>query len=180
MRSSLVVVVALVSACTDPCEQEPAYGGDGNDEVWRALVDGKDDATESEDGATITAPEAGDTFAPNDAPIEIAWDSPLELASVLPTPLFRARERTLFDLIVPRAHAHLPPVTSDAYLVEIEVPGRACPLQIVTTDEKHELDDESWSVLRGELSMQIFSAYLESGRITEGPYKSPAVKFSVK
>lgn len=193
MRVPVVTALfALVlSGCPaeDPCAaEEPSYGGLGNDEVWLTLKDAKTRAAHDGDFPTVTSPAADATVPSANAPT-FTWESPLKIAVGLERgaqPLYRAR-RSLFDdvreLVIPSAHAHLPPVSSDVYLVDVLVPGRECPVSIVTTELSHVLDAESWDVLKnaaGEpLTLQLTSAYLSSGRVTEGPFKADDVTFTV-
>lgn len=208
--SCCVALGFLISACddvADPCRPqaessdeeasasagEPAYGGEGNDEVWTALYDAKERAETGGDAATIVKPTAGEVYPSSTAPV-LTWESPLKLAlgPVAPAPLRRvvpasALERALgyaSAVIIPFARAHEAPVSSDAYLVEITVPERQCPVSIVTTELSHTLDEDTWSALREaagkDLSLRITSAYLASGRVTEGPYRSADVPFQVE
>lgn len=198
-RVSVVVplaVVALCAACPpeDPCAaDEPSYGGDGNDEVWLTLKERKADATTGADAPTITKP-ADAAALPKVAVPTFEWESPLKIAlgPHAPSPLFKPRAPSLLqraftalgEVAVPKAHAHLAPVSSDVYLVDILVPGRACPVSIVTTELAHPLDADSWAILQesagAELTMQLTSAYLSTGNVTEGPFKAADVTFTIE
>lgn len=185
------------AACTpgESCADEPAYGGLGNDEVWLTLSDARARAEQGEDAATVVAPAANDVFLADDGAPTFQWTSPLKLAAAAggPMPLLRRPQprgalAAILDaaarVVVPEANAHLPPVSSDAYLVDIGVPGRACPVSIVTTELRHTLDDTTWGALQEakgqDLSITITSGYLDTGRLTEGPYRSAAVTFRVE
>jgi hypothetical protein len=194
----LVAAAALlVGGCPGPadeCTEEPAYGGLGNDEVWLTLRDAKDSAQSADDSPTVTSPENGAAFsAAGEAPT-ISWESPLKLA-LAPSPgssgarrLHRRRAPSLRDALsatlIPAARAHLPPVSSDAYLVDIVIPGVTCPVSIVTTELSHPLDEGTWKALKDakgeDLTLGITSAYLAEGRISEGPFKSKSVSFRVE
>ena len=189
----LPLVVLAVAACSDgdPClqpENEPAYGGSGNDEVWLTLTDARSRATAGGDAATITSPLQGATL-PSAAPATFTWESPLKVAfgPVLPTSVFRRHPPSVFDRLsgafIPKAHAHLPPVTSDAYLVDFIIAGRECPVSVVTTELSHTLDEETWSKLTaadGTIEMNVTSAYLASGRVTEGPFAASSIEFKIE
>lgn len=202
MRASsltLAVLAAIALSATgcppaDPCAaDEPSYGGEGNDEVWLTLKDRKGDATTDGDAPTITAPVAAATLPKANAPT-LEWESPLKIAlgPHMPQPLFKPHapallERaftSLADIAVPKAHAHEAPVSSDVYLVDILVPGRECPVSIVTTELSHAVDADSWAILQesagAELTMQLTGAYLASGNITEGPFRAADVTFTVE
>lgn len=194
MRAAVVTAVAVSLAglvgcpAADPCAaEEPAYGGLGNDEVWLTLKDAKASATHAGDFPTVTAPAADARLPAASAPT-VAWESPLKLAlGAPPQPLQRVRRSLLDDvseLVIPGAHAHEVPVSSDAYLAEIFVPGRGCPVSIVTTELSHVLDADSWAVLvdaAGQaLTLQLTSAYLANGRVGEGPFRADDVAFTVE
>ena len=191
------LAVLLLAGCpADPCSLEPAYGGDATDEVWSTLNDATNDAEEGGDAATLESPSDGDTLdAAGDAPT-FSWSSPLKLAALgqdagprgapADPRVFRPR-RSVVDalsaVLIPRAMAHLPPVTSDAYLLNIEVPGKECPVQAVTTGLEATLDTAGWDLLKsvgGSVTARVVSAYLESGRITEGPFVSAPVALKVE
>jgi hypothetical protein len=76
---------------------------------------------------------------------------------------------------VPTAEAHLPPYTGDIYLVQVTVPGRECPVQVLTSELSWQIDEASWAIMAGAggqaLSVQITSAYLQENRLKEGPYR---------
>lgn len=209
---ALAVTLAGCPGPADPClpvalsdedeataAGEPAaYGGEGNDEVWLTLYDARDRAGTGADAPVVVKPAAGDAFAATGAPPVLEWESALKIAlgpwqrSARPKAPLRGAPRPLLErvlaaasrAVLPPAHAHLPPVTSDAYLVEVTVPGRQCPVSIVTTELTHTLDDESWGVLKAaageELTLRVTSAYLANGRVTEGPFRSPDVSFRVE
>jgi hypothetical protein len=81
----------------------------------------------------------------------------------------------LGNLLVPTAEAHLAPFTGDLYWVQVQVPGRQCPLEVLTSDLEWQLDEGTWTTLRDaagkDLTVQVTSAYLVQNRITEGPYQ---------
>jgi hypothetical protein len=194
-RSTAVIVLSLgIASCTptDPCAvDEPSYGGLGNDEVWLVLKDAKAKARHEGDFPSVTSPTDNETLPAGDPPT-FSWSSPLKIAAALPAqPLLHPRRSFIVDvisgagtLVIPSARAHLPPVSSDAYLLEVLVPARACPVSIATTELSHVLDAESWATLEeaaGQpLTLQLTSAYLASGRITEGPFAADNVTFKVE
>lgn len=194
--TALGAVAALAGGCpSDPCaSEEPAYGGLGNDEVWLTLRERKADAAAGDDAPTIVAPAASAVLPAAEVPT-FEWQSPLKIALAphAPTPLFRRHAPSLLQravagashALIPVARAHLAPVSSDVYLVDLLVPGRACPVSIVTSELSHELDSGTWSLLReggagSEITMQLTSAYLSSGNITEGPYQAADVAFTIE
>lgn len=187
----------LASACETDCNAvEPAYGGEGNDEAWRVLLDGRARAEESSD-VEITSPGADEALA-KDEPATIAWTTTLQVAALSPslspslppslsTPRSRRPVPGLFDklssLVFPVAHAHLPPITSDVYFLEIDVPGRTCPVAAVTTGASFAFSADDWAevaVEPGERTLRLLGAFLTENRITEGPFQASPVTFTIE
>lgn len=184
-------LLALAPACdndepeADECG-EPLYGGDATDEAWRSLVDAKDKATASAEAVTLESPTEGQAYIGTDAPPTWRWTSPIAsltpgAAPLTPSPQVRPRDEGrsvlawLGNLILPSAEAHLPPFTGDIYWVQVTVPGRTCPVEMLTSNLEWQLDAATWDTLRGaigqDLSIQVTSAYLVENRLREGPYK---------
>lgn len=170
-------------------DEDVVYGGLGNDEVWLTLYDAKDRAQTGGDAATVVVPSAGQVL-PGDTLPTFEWESPLRLTlgPQRPEPLWAPRPGSPLDALtrwlIPSALAHLPPVTSDAYLLEIGIPGRTCPRSIVTTGLVHTLDEATWSDVKSaagqDLTLTVWSAYLTTGVITEGPFVTEPVSFRVE
>ena len=196
MRTPVAALLALASLAlqgcpaADPCAaEEPGYGVQGNDEVWLALKDAKANATHDGDFPTVTSPADGAALPSASVPT-FTWESPLKIALAPSSgPLFRRdRVQQIVDgigaFVIPSARAHLLPVSSDAYLLDVVVPGRQCPVSIVSTELSHALDADAWSILKeaaGQtLTIQLTSAYLANGRITEGPFKADDVTFTLE
>ena len=160
-------------------DEDVSYGGLGNDEVWLALYDAKARAETGGDAATPVVPSEGQVL-PADTLPTFEWQSPLRLTfgPERPEPLWGPKARSPLDALtgwlLPSAWAHLPPVTSDAYLLEIGIPGRTCPRTVVTTGLLHTLDTATFDLMKEasgeELTLTIWSAYLTTGVITEGPF----------
>lgn len=183
--SSLVALLSLTTtACGDDKEPEskcgePLYGGDATDEAWRALVDAKGQPSDSTEAAQLALPAQGTTYSVNDAPPKWTWAS--SLASALPRPVpvspfdtARSMLARVGEWVLPTAHAHLPPFTGDIHWVRVTVPGRECPVEMLTSNLEWQLDAATWDTLKAsagqDLSVQVVSAYLLQNRITEGPY----------
>ena len=195
---SLVVAVAALVAgiaalafagcpAADPCAADVLYTGGGTDEVYATMLDAKSRATSDPQGPAITAPTA-DEKLPAATPASFTWTSPIHVASLFPRVAPHVRHTpSLFDrltsVVIPSAYAHEPPVSSDVYLVEIAVPGAQCPVTVVTTDLDVTLDAAHWQELTAaagkDLTLSITSAYLQVGRVQEGPYKADPVTFQV-
>jgi hypothetical protein len=118
------------------------------------MLDNLSRATVSAESPAFTAPAEGPIMNSGDGPPLIAWSSPLA------------------------AKPHLPPVTGDVYFVEIAVPGRRCPVNLITTNLSWQLDATTWAELTAggakTLSVTLTSAYLETGLITDGPFRPDA------
>jgi hypothetical protein len=183
---SLTCVAALslaTSACDSSSEcAEPLYIGKASDEAWRALVDVKQRPANSSMAVHLVSPTEGELYASDAAPPRWEWTSPLRASLDRPRPgALAASPRSsrsftawLGELLVPTAHAHLPPFTGDIYWVEVSTPGSKCPVaQVLTPDLSWQLDANTWAELgkRGQsFSLQVTSAYLQENRVTEGPY----------
>lgn len=173
----------------DAQDEDVSYGGLGNDEVWLALYDAKGRAETGGDAATVLVPSEGQIL-PADTLPTFEWQSPLRLTlgPERPETLWGPKARSPLDALtgwlLPSAWAHLPPVTSDAYLLEIGIPGRTCPRSIVTTGVLHTLDTATFELMKEasgeELTLTIWSAYLTTGVITEGPFVTDPVSFRVE
>ncbi len=187
-----VVVVGGASACVDEGDcnaSEPEFAGAATDEVWRVMLDARASADETTD-VEILVPAAGDEVKKGDDPPAFTWDS--ALVASLELPRFndaqgrKKRQRGLFDelssVVFPTALAHQPPITSDVYFLEIDVPGRTCPVAAVTTLESMIFATDDWDEVTkepGERTLNILSAFLTENRVTEGPYTAKPVAFSV-
>jgi hypothetical protein len=182
------VLLLLTSACgkdeeTPKCG-EPLYGGSATDEAWMTMVDAQGKPMDSSRAVTVMTPAEGEAIAASAMPPRISWTSPLRaslerdtsgrLARAFPRPS-RGPLAWLGELLVPTAEAHLPPYTGDIYLVQLTVPGRECPLEVLTSELSWQMDAASWNTVAGangqDLSLQITSAYLQENRLKEGPYR---------
>ena len=192
MVGGLVVSVGALSGGCDPdCNTlEPAYGGSASDEGWRVIVDARGLAVEGGDASSPVFPAAGTEIRRNDGPQALRWESPLQSAALLPPPApfmrNRRSEAGLFDMVsqmvFPSAHAHLPPITSDVHFVEIDIPGRACPVSALTSEQSFLFDEATWDEVidnPGERTLRILSAFLTENRITEGPFLAAPIAFNV-
>jgi hypothetical protein len=180
-------LLLLGSACgkdEGPECGEPLYGGSATDEAWMTMVDAQKKAADSSKAVTVTAPAEGEVHPANTPPPRISWTSPLSASLERNTPgrLALASPRSsrgplawIGELLIPTAHAHLPPFTGDIYLVQVTVPGRECPVQVLTSELSWQIDEASWATMAEAkaqaLSVQITSAYLQDNRLKEGPYR---------
>jgi hypothetical protein len=187
LSTACVAALALsLSACADDSEcGEPLYAGKATDEAWRAMVDARTKAADASRAVTLLSPTEGEVYTANAAPPRWEWTSPLRasLQRSAPGALALAAPRSsrsftawLGELLVPTAHAHLPPYTGDLYWVEVSTPGGKCPVaQVLTSELSWQLDATSWAELGKnadkQLTVQVTSAYLQENRVTEGPYQ---------
>jgi len=192
-RNALIVVMCVclgsLAGCPDdkPDDEdacgEPTYAGAATDEAWRVVLDAYDRAeVGAADAVTITSPAPGEVFDKSaDAP-QFTWTSPLDDDSAQrATPRVPALSLMdlAFDIGIGEAHAHLPPISGDIYYVELAIPGRACPLTVLTTNLRYTLDADQWALVKaasGPITMTITSAYLSENRITSdgGPFRPAA------
>jgi hypothetical protein len=200
MRRSFFVLAVVIEAsfgagCTEDCTTvEPEYAGEATDEVWSVLVGARADATTGNDAATITAP-AANAVVDAATPLTITWDSPLRVAALTTPPRLPQFPRahaprtstwaqTFSNLVLPAAHAHLAPVTSDVYFVEVDVPGRTCPVGVLTTELSATFSDEAWASIvdgdSGARTIRLLSAFVTENRITEGPFSAASVAFTAE
>src|SRR5437868_9741592 len=173
-------LLLLGSACGKEEEQscgEPLYSGSTTDEAWMTMVDAQKKAADSSKAVTVTSPGEGEVHSSNVPPLRISWTSPLRASLERDTPsrLALASPRRsrgplawLGELLVPTAEAHLPPFTGDIYLLQVTVPGRECPIQVLTSELSWLVDEDSWNIMADAkeqpLSIQITSAYLQDNR----------------
>jgi hypothetical protein len=189
-----LIVAGLSAACGgEDCNTiEPAYVGDASDEAWRVLLDARLDAQTSGDVPVFTSPASGSAL-PADASPTFTWESPLRLAAAsLPTVaparraprgLLEAPFQALSGLFIPAARAHLPPVTGDIYFLEVDVPGRTCPVAGLTTaDLSFTFATSDWEAIAaggGARTARLMSAFLVDNRVTEGPFLAAPLTFSI-
>jgi hypothetical protein len=173
-RASLLrAVLALgLSACSGPAAPDDViYTYGATDEAWLTI----DDAAPIVDDAraprlltpSMPLPRAG-------GPPVFTWDG-----GSVGTASARAPDRaapTTFDRVVrelfPVARAHLPPVTGPMYRLVIQPPGGAPPVRVLSGQPQFAPSGEMWGRMNradGFLSIELVGAYLETGRITEGP-----------
>jgi hypothetical protein len=187
MKTLSLTCVAALSLATSACDSssecgEPLYVGKASDEAWRALVDVKQRPANSSMAVTLVSPTEGELYATDAAPPRWEWTSPLSASLDRARPgALAASPRSsrsftawLGELLLPTAHAHLPPFTGDIYWVEVSTPGSKCPVaQVLTPDLSWQLDANTWAELGKSgpsFSIQVTSAYLQENRVTEGPY----------
>lgn len=194
--STAVVVVAVGSAsgCEQDCNTvQPAYTGIATDEAWIAMLDRRDAAASAGDVPIFSAPAVDAALTKAISPT-FTWTSPLKIAGARTAP---SSTRTavapprrqgpglidgLFELVVPKAWAHLEPITSDMYLLEIDVPGRACPVAGATTELSFTFASSDWEAIvegGGARTARLMSAYLASNIVTEGPFLAAPLTFTV-
>lgn len=185
--STCATALLLSTGCDNTGTEcgEPLYGGRATDEAWRTMVDAQKRPLDTSRAVTLLSPTADETYAADAAPPRWSWTSPLRASWERPSSsgmLAQAHRRTppgvlawLGELLIPTAEAHLPPYTGDIYFVQVAVPGRQCPVELLTSELEWQLDAETWKTL-GEaagqdLTLQVTSAYLKDNQVTEGPFR---------
>ena len=182
--SALLLFTAACGKEEEPKCGEPLFSGAATDEAWMTMVDAQKKSADASKAVTVTVPHPGRVLHRGRGSPRISWTSPLRASLVRDTPgrLAQASPRRsrgplawLGELLVPTAEAHLPPYTGDIYWVQVTVPGRECPVEVLTSELSWQVDATSWSTMAGangqELSLQITSAYLQENRLKEGPYR---------
>jgi hypothetical protein len=182
--SSLLLLTAGCGGEEESKCGEPLYGGSATDEAWMTIVDARSKSTDSSRAVTLVSPTEGETFAAGVAAPRFSWTSPLRASLEQNTPSRYATARPprsrgvlswVAELLVPTAEAHLPPYTGDIYFVEVTVPGRECPVQLLTSELAWQVDSASWQTMNEaagqDLRIQVTSAYLQDNRLKEGPYR---------
>ena len=187
LRLTCVAALALAtSACQPPqtataCP-EPLYGGKATDEAWLGMVDARARPLDTSGSVLLVSPAEGQTYAANAPPPTWTWAIPEAsrlapaIPAAAPAPRGRSALAWLGELLLPSAHAHLPPYTGELYWVEVSTPGAQCPVaQMLTSELSWPLDTASWAKLgehAGEsLQVQVTRAYLVQNAVTEGPYR---------
>jgi len=188
---AVAVVIAGSTGCEQDCTTlEPAYAGAASDEAWRVMLDARADATSGDDAATFAVPTA-DAPLPANTEATFSWTSPLKVADARPIDprLLQPRRRhpSFFEgvaaMAIPSAHAHLPPITSDIYLLEVDVPGRTCPVSALTTELAFTFPSSDWEIIVAAASpptARLMSAFLTENRVTEGAFLTAPVTFTVE
>jgi hypothetical protein len=184
----LAALVLATSACDSDAPEcaEPLYAGNATDDAWLVLVDAKKKPLDSSRAVTLLAPSEGEVYPAGAPPPAWEWTSPLRASLQRPGQGALAREAAprpsrsfstwLGELLLPTAHAHLPPYTGELYWVEISAPDSKCPVaQVLTSKLSWQFDANTWAGLGKhadkDLTVQVTSAYLVQNRVTEGPYQ---------
>jgi hypothetical protein len=191
VRHLSTACMAALALATSACDMgttdcgEPLYAGKPTDEAWRALVDVKQRPLDSSRAVNLVSPSAGEVYPAGATPPTWEWASPLRTSlqrpgqgalalQAAPRPS-RSFTAWLGELLVPTAHAHLPPYTGDLYWVEISAGGECPVAQVVTSELSWQLDATTWAELGKhagkDLTVQVMSAYLMQNRVTEGPFR---------
>ncbi|WP_257452016.1 hypothetical protein [Archangium lipolyticum] len=179
--TACITALALTLSACDPETSEsecgePLYAGKATDEAWRAMVDARKKPRDSSRAVTLHSPTEGEVYSADATPPVWQWSS-LSASLFRPQPPRAPRSLAswLGELLVPSAHAHLPPYTGDLYWVEVSTPGGKCPVvQVLTSEVSWQLDANSWAELGKnagkDLTVQVTSAHLLQNTVTEGPY----------
>lgn len=174
-----LAAAAFVAACSGDEEtmsyEAPAdviYESSGTHEVWDRIAEAPIVGTEAM-GPQLVAP-VGALSRVGDAPT-FEWTE--SEASRLPSHRSqRSRLARLWgDLVHPVAHAHNP-VTGDMYRLVFSAPGVETPVRVITGATEYTPSSDAWTRMQaatGPISLELVYAYLETGLITDGPYRGP-------
>jgi hypothetical protein len=185
MRSTLARVLGwtlVFVACATPAEPAaPAdviYEAGATDEAWLTIGDATPMMNDSPapqltapTGAiSRTAPAPTFTWTPGIVGSSMSTDAGVTIGALEPraTPFARVM-RELF----PVAHAHDPPVTGSMFRLVFDLGAGVTPLRVLTGATSYSPDVAAWArVLAGPstVPLTITSAYLNTGRIEQGPY----------
>jgi hypothetical protein len=175
MKPLFFALALGVTACSGGSScPEPFYDGKGTDEAWRTMQDGQARATKNDAKAvTVFFPAAGEKISSATAPT-FTWSTPLTASNLRLPPRSPSILSRAGELLYSTAWAHLPPVTGPVHLLRMTVPGRACAIELVTTRVEWIPNAEAWTQLKATagktVTFEVFSAYMQETRITEGPF----------
>jgi hypothetical protein len=166
-----VIVSVQLARCGDPTEETPElpdviYDGEASDEAWEVLWPRLADA-EVKASLQLVAPSGTVEAAP---PPTFTWGARASLS-----PRFPGRAWPLPFLAPPAALAHLPPVSGTVVVLEIR---GAELVRVFTTEGSWTPVAAEWQRITGgaarEVSVRLYSAYLNANVVEEGPFVSPA------
>jgi hypothetical protein len=184
LLTSLTLMALL--GCGTKCP-EPYYDGSASDEAWRTMQDGEARATVDDSKAVkLFFPLEGAQLSGGGAAVTFKWSSPLTAARErsAPTPMHASTLSRLGELFYSSAWAHLPPVTGAIHWLQLTAPKQTCRMEVLTTRNEWIPNEAAWAQLKtftaGPVSLDVFSAYLQETRISEGEYHlSKPVGFSI-
>ncbi|WP_169788720.1 hypothetical protein [Vulgatibacter incomptus] len=149
----------------------------------RVWVDRCDASTDPAQAYVLISPADAATV-PADQPVELRWGR--ALASAAPAGIGRPARLDApafgwpsISFGIPKAAAHIPPITGWVYLVELRPAAGGDPLYVFTADESWLPDEAEWAELRamGSIDVTIWTAYLDKNVIydaKDGPFVSPS------
>ncbi len=182
-RAVLAASSALSLAACEVCV-EPSYTGKATDEAYLSFLDvEKDASTDDSKAALFTLPASG-----SDAPLAATgpafeWTSGLMAHAPRAVPTTSPLRRAWNELGLGTAHAHGTPMVGPGHLVRLKVQGLQCPVQHFTSNTFWNVTATEWqrlSTFKGKsLTVDVVSAYFQSNRVTEGPFK-PSSQLSLQ
>lgn len=169
--------VTTTSTLPEKCG-EPLYDGGATDEAWLILEMNRAAWSEADSRLSWNLSLAEDsTPISSQIPTQIAWISSLP-RPVLTGSVTRSVAGSWFDRVsnwlIPVAHAHLPPVTSDIYYARIVASDGVCLGAVLTTHTTWDVPDDikaniqTWLTenLTGYVEIRLAGAVLEKNIIT--------------
>ena len=174
----LLLALGLASAaCSDPQDDDEApegviYGEGVSDEAWVA-IDEAPLVTDDASAPRLVRPTALPRSGP---PPTFEWEAGAIARVHVPRHSHPARTRGLLAALfgVPVARAHLPPVTGAVFRLVLNL-GTGEPVRVLTKATIWTPDATSWSRIAaapGPIGVELVGTYLDSNRVTEGPFVS--------
>lgn len=182
----MLLSVACSADVTPISHAAPAdviYETGGTHEVWERF----DEATilgSDAMGPQLTAPVG--PIARSGAPVTFTWTESEAALDVRPcnhSAIPRSRIASVMeDLLHPVAHAHNP-VTGDMYRVIFDIPGADHPVRIITGATTYTPSADAWTRITsgtGPVTLTLEYAYLDTGHITDGPFRGPVTTLTIQ
>jgi hypothetical protein len=192
--ATLTLAAALWPGCAhdedvDPSLADVLFEGSASDEAWLAI----DEAPLTDDPAGASWTFTPTRWSRTGAAPTFTWMSSLagvhrrrapDVAPALrETRRHDALARGFAELLVPVAHAHLPPVTGSVYRLIFTIPGEPKPLRVLTTDRSFTPGSAALASLHratGPIALELVHTFLVDNRVMEGPYRVPTLSLTVE
>jgi hypothetical protein len=192
LSAALLAIGAFFLQCSGEDEPvdlpEVVYDGDASDEalerVWPKIASAELSDTRA---ARITAPMNNQEIS-SSSPPTFSWALATSERPASPSlgggGAKLAQGVLYFGSAI--AEAHLPPVTGEVYLVELDLSSHGStrePLRLFTTKLDWTPDAASWDLLKsaaGAIRIKIYNAYLNKNVLEEGPFtREETVSFTI-
>jgi hypothetical protein len=176
---------ALSAASLPACEVcvEPTYAGKATDEAYLSLLDvEKDAAADDSKAAQLTLPAPGAELSLAGAGPTFEWTTGLMASAPRRAPA-SPTQRIWAELGYGSAHAHGTPMAGPGHLIRLRAQGMQCAVQHFTSNLSWAVTGAEWQRFldfkNKPLTVEVLSAYFQSNRVTEGPFK-PSSQLSLQ